>query len=159
MKDIKNIFKGGIDMDMDIKNLLKDEIVQEMEGLKQIEIGTKEYTAAVDGLTKLADRVIEMDKVENEKRNKEKENRNKEKEIEIKEKEIEIEEKEIRIKEKVAENETQNHSVQNCIAVAGIVVPAVLTVWGTIKSIRFEQTGTITTLMGRGFINKLLPKK
>ena len=41
----------------------------------------------------------------------------------------------------------------------GIVIPAAITIWGTVKSLEFEKEGTITTIMGRGFIQKLLPKK
>ena len=62
-------------------------------------------------------------------------------------------------KMKQMEEERKDRIARNCIAVAGIVVSTAVTVWGTIKSINFEKEGTITTIMGRGFINKLLPKK
>ena len=29
----------------------------------------------------------------------------------------------------------------------------------TLTSLKFEEEGTVTTIVGRGFVNKLLPKK
>ncbi len=57
------------------------------------------------------------------------------------------------------ENEREDRSIQHKISIGGIVLPALITIWGTFKSLKFEETGTITTIIGRGFINKLLPKK
>ena len=105
---------------MELENLLEEEVKSQIEGLKDIEMGTEQYKATVDGLTKLTDRVIKIKELEEEKK---------------------------------------DRRTRNCIAVAGIVIPAALTVWGTVKSIKFEQDGTFTTIMGRGFIQKLLPHK
>ena len=116
---------------MDIEKILHDEIVFELEELKQMEHGTEGYKATVDGVTKLVDRAIELDKLN-----------------------IEHEEK-----AKQVERDEKDRLIKNIISVAGIVLPCILTVWGTCKSFEFEKEGTITTIMGRGFINKLLPKK
>jgi hypothetical protein len=62
-------------------------------------------------------------------------------------------------KRKQFEEEQLDRWIRNGIAVAGIVIPTLVTIWGTKKSFEFEKDGTITTIMGRGFINKLLPKK
>ena len=125
-------------MKTNIKTLLRDEIATELENLKGIPLGTTEYETTVNGLTKLMDRSIEMDKIE----------------VEVDKQYIE---NDLKIKQMGDEN--KDRLIRNGIAVAGIVIPSLLTVWGTIKSIKFEQEGTITTIMGRGFINKLLPKK
>lgn len=128
-----------------IETLLKQEIEDEFDGLGHIELGSNEYKTTVDGLTKLVDRAIELEKlnIEDEKR------------LEAqKDKEFENE-----LKIKQMESERKDQKAKNYIAVAGIVVPVVVTVWGTLKSFKFEETGTVTTIMGRGFINKLLPKK
>ena len=45
------------------------------------------------------------------------------------------------------------------INVAGIVLPLLVTIWGTKVTLEFEQEGNVTTIMGKGFFNKLLPKK
>lgn len=120
---------------MKIETLLQEEIEQEFEGLKEIELGTKEYLQTVDGLTKLMDRAIEIDKNQSEKE----------------------------CKSKQAERDQNNEIVKNCIGIANIIIPltvtTAVTIWGTFKTFKFEETGTVTTIMGRGFINKLLPKK
>ena len=59
----------------------------------------------------------------------------------------------------LAEDEKRDRRIKNGITIAGIVIPSIITIWGTIKSLNFEKEGTVTTIMGRGFINKLLPKK
>lgn len=127
---------------MNIERLLRKEIVDELEMLGKIQIGSEDYKSAVDGLTKLIDRAIEMEKFDREMDEK------------IKSRE---DEKCLRIQE-LYENQ-KNRKLSNYIAIGGLVIPAILTVWGTIKTINFEKEGTITTIMGRGFINKLLPKK
>lgn len=127
---------------MNIERLLRKEIVDELETLSKIQIGSEDYKSAVDGLTKLMDRAIEMEKFDREMDEKTKSRED---------------EKYLRIQE-LYENQ-KNRKLSNYIAIGGLVVPAILTVWGTIKTINFEKEGTITTIMGRGFINKLLPKK
>ena len=57
------------------------------------------------------------------------------------------------------EDERKDRLVRNGITIASIVIPTAVTIWGTLKSFKFEETGTVTTTIGRGFINKLIPKK
>lgn len=116
---------------MNVETLLHEEIVRELEDLKQMEVGTEQYKTTVSGLASLVDRTIEIDKMN-----------------------IEHEEK-----MKTQKDEKDDRLVRNCLTAAGIVIPTIVTIWGTVKSIEFEKEGTITTIMGRGFINKLLPKK
>lgn len=127
---------------MELENLLEEEVKSQIEGLKDIEMGTDEYKATVDGLTKLTDRVIKIRELDENVDDKE-----------------DARKTEIALKLLQLEEEKKDRRTRNCIAVAGIVIPAALTVWGTVKSIKFEQEGTITTIMGRGFIQKLLPHK
>lgn len=49
--------------------------------------------------------------------------------------------------------------IRDGIAVLGILVPCGVTIWGTLKTLKFETEGTVTSLIGKGFVNKLLPKK
>jgi len=44
------------------------------------------------------------------------------------------------------------------VTVAGIVIPSVITVWGVKTSLIFEEQGTISTTVGRGFMNRLLKR-
>lgn len=127
---------------MEIKTILLEEIEDELNDLTKVTLGSEEYKASVDGIAKLMDRAIEMERMDRETKDKvdERENENQNRQAQDK-------------------LETRDRLIKNCIAVAGIVVPTVVTIWGTKKSFEFEKDGTITTIMGRGFINKLLPKK
>ena len=123
---------------MKIKETLYKEIEDELQALNEIEVGTDEYKASVDGVTKLLDRAIEIEKHE----------------AEMKEREAERIAKNIQVAE-----EQKDRVVKNYISAGGVVLPLLVTIWGTLKSFQFEKDGTVTTIMGRGFINKLLPKK
>lgn len=127
---------------MAIRNLLELEIEEEFNKLSEMKPGTEEYKVTVDGLTKLLDRSIEIDKHRDELDEK-KENRKIDNDY----------------KSKQVEDENRDRKIKNGLTLAGIVIPSVITIWGTLKSLKFEKDGTITTIMGRGFINKLLPKK
>lgn len=126
---------------MRIENLLREEIENEFEELRKMEIGTDAYRATVDGLTKLVDRAIEIDRFE----------------AELGEK-IESRANDAELKLQAARDEKINRFVSHGIDVVGIILPIAVTIWGTKASFEFEKEGTISTLMGRGFINKLLPK-
>ena len=116
---------------MEVEVLLNEEIASEFEALEDIEVGTEEYRTTVDGIVKLVDRRIELEKLENERA----------------------------MKAEQMKEERKDRIVKNGIAVAGIAIPSLITIWGTIKSIKFEQDGTITTFAGRSFFNKLFSKK
>ena len=127
---------------MRIETKLQEEIASELEELSKMQVGTDEYKSTVDGLTKLMDRAIEIERIDIESQDK-----------------VDARQEENDFKLKQMEDERKDRIVKNAISVAGIVIPTVVTIWGTLKSIEFEKTGTITTIMGRGFISKLLPKK
>lgn len=138
---------------MSIETKLYVEIDEEFEALSKIEVGSDTYRTTVDGITKLMDRAIELEKLNKEQEEKAKTHKF---ESDLKERQTEFENG---LKIRQMEEDKRDRLVKNCLAGAGIAIPALLTIWGTIKSIKFEETGTITTLMGRGFIQKLLPKK
>ena len=125
-----------------LETLLNEEIKDEFSEVSKLEVGSDKYKVAVDGLAKLCDRAIELEKFKSEQ--------------EFKREQHEVE---TRMKEEQMKEENKDRKIKNGLTAAGIGVPAALAVWGTLKSIKFEETGTITTLMGRGWIQKLLPKK
>lgn len=127
---------------MSIKTLLEVEIEDQFGKLSEMEKGSDEYKATVDSAIKLTDRMIELEKLEDERLDKE-QSRKFDSELKLSE-----------VKE-----DRKDRIIKNCISVAGIVLPIIVTVWGTKTSLKFEEEGTITTSIGRGFINKLLPKK
>lgn len=127
---------------MSIRSLLDEEIRNELGEIKKMKVGAEDHEKAVNSLVKLVDRSIEMEKMD----------------IDINEKDKDRE-NDIDLKLRAIEEDRKDRKIKNCIAVAGIIIPSAITVWGAIKSIEFEKEGTFTTIMGRGFISKLLPKK
>ena len=127
---------------MSIKTLLQEEIENELSDLAKMNLGTDEYKVTIDGITKLMVQMHEMEQSEIERREK-----------------AETRDIENDLKMQQMADERKDRRIKNWISVAGIIVPVFVTVWGTKKSFEFEKDGTITTIMGRGFINKLLPKK
>ena len=116
---------------MKIEVMLHEEIETKIEKLKHMEVGSDEYKSAVDSLTKLLDRAIELDKHN-----------------------VEHQEK-----LDARDDENKDRLIRNILNGLGIVIPAGLTIWGTLKTLKFEETGTVTTMAGRGIINRLFHKK
>ena len=141
MNGLVHIFKGGFIM-TNIETLLHEEIQDGFDALSKMERGTEIHKTTVDEVAKLFDKAIEIEKIEIEAKDK------------AKSREIEAS-----LKRAQMEEDRKDRRFKNGIAVGGIVLPLAVTIWGTFKTFRFEETGTVTTIMGRGFINKLIPKK
>lgn len=127
---------------MNIETSLHTEIGERITELAKFKAGTEEYKSGVDGLAKLMDRAIEMERID----------------IEVQEK-AESRELDEKLKLKQMKAERIDRIVGWIIKAIEIGVPVAVTIWGVKASFKFEETGAITTIMGRGFINKLLPKK
>lgn len=125
-----------------IETLLHEEIQDGFDALSKMERGTEIHKTTVDEVAKLFDKAIEIEKIEIEAKDK------------AKSREIEAS-----LKRAQMEEDRKDRRVKNGIAVGGIVLPLAVTIWGTFKTLKFEEEGTVTTMMGRGFINKLIPKK
>ena len=141
MNGLVYIFKGGFIM-TNIETLLHEEIQDGFDALSKMERGTEIHKTTVDEVAKLFDKAIEIEKIE----------------IEAKEK-AKSREIEASLKKAQMEEDRKDRKLKNGIAIGGIVLPLAVTIWGTFKTLKFEEEGTVTTMMGRGFINKLIPKK
>ena len=126
---------------MRIETKLHEEIQDEMNTLNNLELGSKEYSSTVDGLTKLMDRAIEINKLDSDREDK-----------------LDQQAVEMEFKTRQLEEDIKDRKVRNRIAIAGIVVPTVVTIWGTLKTLKFEESGTVTTNAGRNFINRIFKK-
>ena len=126
---------------MSLKTQLHDEIQSELSDISKLEVGSDQHRTAVDSVTRLWDRMNESEKLEIEKMERA-ENR-----------EIDLD-----LKLRQMEEERKKRIIQNFIDVGSIVTTLGLTVWGTLKTLKFEETGTVTTTAGRNFINKLFRK-
>lgn len=127
---------------MNIETLLYDAIETDFEKLANEELGSDQRKATVDELTRLMDRAIEMERVTNDCDDKAK-----------------TRESEQLIKMQQLEDDKKDRLVKNVLSAAGVLLPILVTIWGTKVSLEFEKEGTFTTIMGRGFIQKLLPRK
>ena len=141
MNGLVHIFKGGFIM-TNIETLLHEEIQDGFDALSKMERGTEIHKTTADEVAKLFDKAIEIEKIE----------------IEAKDK-AKAREIEASLKKAQMEEDRKDRRVKNGIAIGGIVLPLAVTIWGTFKTLKFEEEGTVTTMMGRGFINKLIPKK
>lgn len=126
---------------MSLKTTLQDEIQSELAEISKLEVGSDQHRTAVDSVTRLWDRMNETEKLEIEKKERA-ENR-----------EIDLD-----LKLQQMEEDRKKRIIQNIIDAGGIITTIGLTVWGTLKTLKFEETGTVTTMAGRNFINKLFRK-
>lgn len=121
--------------------ILRQEIENEFEELSRLNIGSDEYKVCVEGVTKLLDREIALKKLE----------------MDRQEKAISRDvDTELKLKE--MEDESRDRKIKNWLTFSGILIPTSVTVWGIVKSLKFEETGSITTVIGRGLFNKILKK-
>lgn len=127
---------------MSVKNLLREEITDEIGHLSKMEVGSEDYEKTVNGLTKLVDRLNEMEKIEMEKTNSNVEN------------ECKIEENDL--KRQQLEDDKKDRLIRNGITGVSVIGGLAVTVWGAVKTFKFEETGTITSQAGRQFINKAI---
>ena len=124
---------------MSIQRLLREEIESEFKELSKIAPGGEDYKVAVDGIAKLMDRAIEMEKNEIDRQDR-----------------IDARDSENELKTKQMEDEKKDRFVKNLLAGVGTIGGLVITIWGAKKAWKFEETGTVASPVGRSFINKLI---
>ena len=121
--------------------MLHDEIESELKNLGAMDCGSEDYKVAVDGLTKLLDRAIEMEKLD----------------ISLEEAEAnrdnEIEKTMLQIEE---EKKTRRSNLgASLLSVAAGVGTAIV---GTLITLKFEETGSVSTIAGKEWTRKLFNK-
>lgn len=121
---------------------LDEEIESDFTKLSTMKAGSEERKLTIDELTKLMDRKIEIIRIENEREDR-----------------AAAREAEQLMKKQQLDDENKDRLTRNIISAVGIVLPVVVTIWGTRVCLKFEETGTVTTQMGRGFLQRLFPKK
>lgn len=124
---------------MSIKNILTAEVVDELNELKKIQVGSDEHRQATDSVVKMVDRIIDFEKMEADKKFQE-ENREIETQLELKKQ----------------STEKRSRLIANLLTAISIGSGIALTIWGTKTSLKFEEEGTVTTSAGRQFINDII---
>lgn len=122
---------------MTIKNLFRDEIQNELGELSKMEVGSDKYKTAVDGVTKLTDRMIELEKVEIDNQDKA-ENRANDYELRMKQ----------------MEDDKKDRFIKNVLTGITFAGSVGLAIWGTVTSMKFEKEDSFTSLLGRRWVEK-----
>lgn len=116
---------------MHVNDKLRAEIDRELEAIKSMEVGSEEHSAAVDRVTKLYDRLIEIERLEGEGYD----------------------------KTEARKDENKNRLIGYIISGLSIGVPAMVNIWAFRKSMKFEEVGTITSQAGREMFKRLFSRK
>lgn len=124
---------------MSIKTELIEELRSQLGGLHQMKLGDDEYRYTVDGVTKLADRVIELEKLEVE--------------TELKGSEIEIEEN---LKKEEMRELSKDRKTRNVIEAAKVVIPVTAACVMAIVSMKWEKLDTLTSTAGKSALRDIL---
>lgn len=112
----------------DLKQQLSSEFKTQLENLGKTDVGSDEYKVATDGVTKVADRIIEIEKIENEQA----------------------------LKAQQVKDDKRDKIIRNVIEGTKVVGGFGLAAWAFVASMNFEKEGTLTTQGGRSAINQLL---
>ena len=126
---------------MSIKTQLEDEIRDEFDALRKIEVGSDTYRTTVEGLTKLIDRKIEMDKVE----------------VDARERVIKRND-DNEFKEMQLADDRKDRAIKNGLTVATLVITTGTTIWGILKSLKieFKDNEMITSTVGKELMKKVI---
>lgn len=120
---------------MNVKQKLKDEFESQIDLLNKMDVGTEQYKLTVDGVTKLADRIIEIEKNE--------------RDAELKEYQIGNEAESINA-------EINNNRTRNVIEIVKVGVPVAAAFAMGIISMKWEKLDTLTSSAGKSALRDIL---
>lgn len=120
---------------MNVKQRLNEEFENQMSLLHDMKKGTEEYKLTVDGVTKLADRIITIEKNE---------------------KDAELREWQLGNETESIHAEVKNNRKRNVVEVAKIVVPTVGAFAMGIISMKWEKLDTLTSSAGKSALRDIL---
>lgn len=151
----------------EINKLMDEEIVSQIKGLKSLQAGSQEQTAAVKNLTALYEARINQEKVrldaddKREKREMEREQHRADEALKKSQAadEAAARERDIKLKEVQLEDQKVDRLMRTGIAMVEIGLPLVCYGHWFRKGLKFEETGSITSSMMRNLINKFKTKK
>ena len=160
-----------------MKQLLDKEIASELQDLGGLELGSAAYSQAINGASKLMEQRLEIDKIETERLKLKQADKERQDKLDLQQQQLKIEQLQLERDEAklAAEREDRRISGNQAVEVANrqrtqaiitTIVTATVTVglgigsmllnvWGTNKTLKFEETGTVTTSAGKSHINKL----
>lgn len=123
---------------MSIQSSLRDEFLNELDELGKVEFGSETYKVGVAGVTQIADRLIEMSKLDSE------------------DEKLELERQKLEVEYQKLEEDKKDRKSKNRISVFGVVAPSVIAVIGGAAMFIYEERGSITSQAGRKIIDKYI---
>lgn len=123
---------------MAIQTDLREELVSELNELSKVEFGSEKYKTGVTGVTQLADRLIEMSKLDTE------------------DEKIEIERQKLEIENQKFEEDKKDRKTKNRISAFGTIAPTIIAIVGGAAMFIYEERGSITSQAGRKIIDKYI---
>lgn len=130
-------------MSIDVK--LEEEIERELDAIYDMDVGSQEHTAAVKNLKELGVMIIDMRRLEADENDK----------SARRDAEERAREAEERNKSEDRKAEWKHRLISYILNALSIGLPLVVVVWGTKKSFKFEEHGTISSQGGREIFKKL----
>ena len=127
-------------MSEDIRELLDNEITDEIKQLSTLTLGSKEHSEAIDGLAKLYRLVIDESKTR----------------LEYQEK-VDQATYDDQFKWKQLRSEELGRYIRYGIDAAGIILPLIFYAAWMRQGFRFEETGTFTSKTFQGLFSKFRP--
>ena len=160
-----------------MKQLLDKEIASELQDLGNLDLGSTTYSLAINGASKLMEQRLEIDKLETERlklkqADKERQDKLDLQQQQLKNEQLQLERDEMKISaeredRRISENQQsemakkqRTQAIMTTLITATVTIglgigSMLLNVWGTNKTLKFEETGTVTTSAGKSHINKL----
>lgn len=123
---------------MSVESIWREELLNELSELSNVKFGSEEYKVGVTGVTQLADRMIEMAKLDTE------------------DEKIRIENEKLKLENEKFEEDKKDRKAKNRISVFGIAAPAGIAIIGGIAMFIYEERGSITSQVGRKIIDKYI---
>ena len=123
---------------MSVQSDLRGEFLSELDELRKVEFGSEKYKVGVTGVTQIADRLIEMSKLDSE------------------DEKLDIERQKLEIEYQRLEEDKKDRKSKNRISAVSTVLPAVIAVVGGAAMFVYEERGSITSQVGRKIIDKYI---
>lgn len=123
---------------MSVKTDFREELTNEIGELSKAKFGSEEYKVGVAGVAQLADRLIEMCKMDTE------------------DEKLELERQKLEFENRKFEEDLKDRRAKNRISAFGIAAPAVIAIVGGAAMFVYEERGSITSQVGRKIIDKYI---
>lgn len=142
-----------------VEKLLVDEIENEIVKISKMKAGGDEYKVAVEGVTKLTDKYIELKKLAQQETENIEKKKCQEIETKLRERQLNNEETDLDLREQQIIAEIKSDKFKNRLSVTTFAISTAVTVAGVVATFVFDEKGTITSTLGRKLLERVLPKK